>query len=74
LSVGPLAVWNLVTFATLSEENSVLDSGPLPHQLHERFLFLWAALGVAWGIVLASAAAQRIRFRAAVALAALIRC
>ena len=40
LSVGLVALWNAVSFATLAKDNSVVSRGPLPHTLHERFLIL----------------------------------
>jgi hypothetical protein len=74
LSVGLLVLWNVVTFSTLTEDNSILGHGPLPHELHERFLALWFMAGFVWLIVLISATVQRSSFRMAVSLAALIVC
>lgn len=73
-TVGLLAAWNASTFAALTAENSVLGRGPLPHQLHERFLLLWAVLGIAWLVVLAFAVARRSWIQVAVALGALGGC
>jgi hypothetical protein len=74
LSIGLLALWNTVTFATLTEDNSILGHGPLPHTLHERFLILWFMAGVVWLTVLISALVQRSSFRIAVSLAAWLVC
>ena len=74
LSVGLLALWNAVTFATLTEDNSVLGRGPLPHTLYERFLFLWFMVGVVWLIALSFAIRKRAWFSIAVSLTALVVC
>jgi hypothetical protein len=72
LSVGLLAFWNAVSFTTLTEDNNVLGRGPLPHELHQGFLFLWFVAGVVWLIGLIEAMRQRAWFRMAVSLVALV--
>jgi hypothetical protein len=74
LSVGLVAVWNALTFATLTKDNSVMGRGPHPHTLHERFLILWFIVGVVWLIALISAIRERAWFRMAVSLTALVVC
>ena len=73
-SVGLVALWNALTFATLTKDNSVAGRASLPFTLHERFLILWFMVGVVWLILLISAIRERDWFRIAVSLTALVVC
>jgi hypothetical protein len=66
LSVGLVALWNAVSFATLTKDN--------PHTIHERFLILWFMVGVVWLIALSFAIRKRAWFSIAVSLTALVVC
>jgi hypothetical protein len=72
LCVGVVALWNAVSFTTLTKDISALSRDPIT--LHERFLIIWFMVGVVWLIALSFAIWKRAWFRIAVSLTALVLC